>query len=196
MRATMPLLIFMLCALFWPINAFASPPPKEIAKAKAEAPVHLIGVVTSDQLYQDLATETDRPSQIRRITLSAKRIIKAPPHQPLSEATVYYVYVPSWQRDEIVGAAPLYMARGDVVEVWLKQGKMGWEPVLGGWTVRHLSYAPKRIEPIREPFWHTITRHVQAGWRHHSDAIMFCSVVLFLLIFVLLVNFKGSKAVH
>lgn len=83
-------LLFMLW-LLWPAAVSASPPPEEIAKAKAEAPVHLIGVVTSERLHQDVTKEDGDPVHIRRITLSVQRVVKAPPRQTWSEATVYYV---------------------------------------------------------------------------------------------------------
>lgn len=91
----------------------------------------------------------------------------------------------------MTGAAPLYIAPGDVVELWLKEGEHGWEPALGGWTVRHLSYAQKRNEPIPEPFWHMAERRVEAAWRHYSGIIVFGGIALFLLVFVLLVKFQN-----
>ncbi|ANB57104.1 hypothetical protein GFC29_1150 [Anoxybacillus sp. B7M1] len=180
-------MIFGLCLLLFPARICASPAPSEITKAKEKAPVHLIGVVISDRLYQDQTKETDHPSQIRRMALSVKQLIKAPQEQSFSEVIVYYVYRPSWIQDEL-GSVPLSVAVGDVVEVWLKQGKRGWEPALGRWTVRHLSYAEKRSEPIPEPFLHMAERYIKTSWRYHSGGMVWGGVIFFLFVFVLFVK--------
>ncbi len=176
--------LISLFTLFLPGNTFSSPPPSEIEKAKATAPIHLIGTVTFDQLYKDLTKEKGNPYQIRRMTLSIKRVIKAPPQQKISKIAVYYFYTPSWENDKS-GGKPLNIAVGDVIEIWLKKGEVGWEPSFDGYTVNHLKYAKKRSEPIPEPFAHRIQRRFHEAWSHHSDLIVLLGIILFLVVFVM-----------
>jgi hypothetical protein len=182
-----------LFTLLFPRSIFASPPPSEIEKAKAAAPIHLIGTVTSDQLYKDLTKEKGNPYQIRRMTLSVKRVIKAPQQQKISKIAVYYFYTPSWENDKS-GGQPMNIAVGDVIEIWLKKGEVGWEPSFDGYTVNHLKYAKKRSEPIPEPFAHMIQRHFHEAWSHHSDLIVLLGIILFLVVFVI-VERKASDEI-
>jgi hypothetical protein len=73
----------------------AAPSPSEIEKAKQEAPLHVIGTVTSDQLYKDITEEKETPVQIKKIILDVRQILKAPTNEILTTVDIFYTYIPS-----------------------------------------------------------------------------------------------------
>jgi hypothetical protein len=179
--------IFSFILLFMTIPEMkpnAAPPPSEIEKAKQEAPLHVIGTVTSDQLYKDITEDKETPVQIRKMALDVKQVLKAPTNEILTTVDIFYTYIPSWQAYS--GAKRMDIAVGDVVEIWLKKGKYGWEPALSGNTVKHIKYAENRKEPIPEPFWHSIKRNVRNVWLRYSSAAVLTGILAFLFTFVLL----------
>jgi hypothetical protein len=163
----------------------AAPPPYEIEKAKQEAPLHVIGTVTSDQLYKDITEDKEDPVQIRKINLNVKQILKAPANKTLATVDIFYTYIPSWQA--YIGAKRMDIAVGDVIEIWLKKGEYGWEPALSGNTMKHIKYVKNRKEPIPEPFWHSIKRNVRNVWLRYSSVTTWIGILAFLFTFVLLV---------
>ncbi|EZP77246.1 hypothetical protein H839_06374 [Parageobacillus genomosp. 1] len=179
--------------LFMTMKPNAAPPPSEIEKAKQEAPLHVIGKVTSDQLYKDITEEKEIPVQIRKMTLDVKQILKAPTNETLTTVDIFYTYIPSWQAYS--GAKRMDIAVGDVIEIWLEKGEYGWEPALSGNTVKHLKYVENRKEPIPEPFWHSIKRNVRTVWLIHSSVTVLVGILAFLFTFVLLA-WRKQKTNH
>jgi hypothetical protein len=177
------LILFLL--FFFGLKPFADPPPSEIEKAKQEALLHLIGTVTSDQLYKDITEEKETPVQIRKMSLDVQQILKAPTNESLTTVDVFYTYIPSWQAYS--GTKRMDIAVDDVIEIWLKKGEYGWEPALSGNTVKHIKYVENRKEPIPEPIWHSIKRNVHNVWLRYSSVTVLIGILVFLFTFVLLV---------
>jgi hypothetical protein len=120
--------IFSFILLFMTIPEMkpnAAPPPSEIEKAKQESPLHVIGTVTSDQLYKDITEEKETPVQIRKMNLDVKRILKAPTTETFTTLEVFYTYTPSWQDYLYTRGKRMDIAVGDVIEIWLKKGEYG-----------------------------------------------------------------------
>jgi hypothetical protein len=179
--------IFSFILLFMTIPGIkpnAAPPPSKIEKAKQEAPLRVIGTVTSDQLYKDITEKIETPVQIRKMTLDVKQVLKAPTNETLTTVDIFYTYIPSWQAYS--GAKRMDIAVGDVIEIWLKKGEYGWEPALSGNAVRHLEHVENSKEPIPEPFWHSIKRNVHNVWLRYPSAAVLTGILAFLFAFVLL----------
>jgi hypothetical protein len=176
--------IMIFSMFFSATKSFATPPPSEIEKAKQEAPLHVIGTVTSDQLYKDITEEKETPVQIRKMSLDVKQILKTPTNETLTTIDVFYTYIPSWQ--SYSGGKRMDIAVGDIIEIWLKKGEYGWEPALSGNTVKHIKYVENRKEPIPEPFWHSIKRNVRNIWLRHSSVTVWIGILVFLFTVVLL----------
>jgi hypothetical protein len=176
--------IMIFSMFFSATKPFAAPPPSEIEKAKQEAPLHVIGTVTSDQLYKDIIEEKETPVQIRKMNLDVKQILKAPANNTLTTVDIFYTYIPSWQ--PYSGAKRMDIAVGDVIEIWLKKEEYGWEPALSGNTMKHIKYVENRKEPIPEPIWHFIKRIVSIAWSRYSSVIVWSGIIIFLLVVVLI----------
>jgi hypothetical protein len=161
---------------------FAAPPPSEIEKAKQGAPLHVIGTVTSDQLYKDITVEKETPVQIRKMNLDVRQVFKTPTNETLTTVDVFYTYIPSWQAYS--GAKRMDIAAGDVIEIWLEKGEYGWEPALSGNTVKHIKYVKNRYEPIPEPLWHFVQRSARTAFLEHSSITVLIVILLFLFMFI------------
>jgi hypothetical protein len=127
-RTSLFSVIFIFIFPFMTMKPNAASPPSEIEKAKQEAPLHVIGTVTSDQMYKDITEENETPVQIRKMNLDVKQVLKAPTTETLTTVDIFYTYIPSWQAYS--GAKRMDIAVGDVIEIWLKKGEYGWESAL------------------------------------------------------------------
>jgi len=168
--------IVILFVSFPVMISVAAPDPLGVEKAKANSPLHLVGTVVSDELYEDLTVQKERPLQIRQMTLKVQQIQRSPFSQPVQRVEVYYHYVPSWA--SYSGGRRMDIAVGDIVEIWLKNGQYGWEPALSGETVKHIKYTKNRPEWIQEPFWHRVNRTTRELWQMHAGVMVSTGIVL------------------
>lgn len=193
MKVRIRLFIILIMSLFLVTSAtaFAAPPPNEVEEIKNEASLHLIGTVTTDDLFKDESLIKENPRQIRRMILKVDHRIKTPDaEQGKTEIEVYYWYIPSWQAQEYTGGERMDIAVGDVIEIWLVEGEHGWEPALGGNTVEHIKYAEERNEPIPEPFLHSIERKATSLFKEKLEVL----VLLVLSLILILIAIKAMKS--
>lgn len=174
--------IIVIGLFFAATTTMAAPPPNEVKERKNEAPLHLIGTVIADEFFKDTSKSEQYPQQVRYMTLQVDQLIKIPDTEKEKKSIeVYYWYIPSWQANEYVGGERMDIAVGDAIEIWLNEGKYGWEPALGGNTVNHIKYAENREDPIPEPFLHSIERKSSSLLKENTEAL-----VLIVLSFILL----------
>ena len=103
--------------------------PSERKKRNSEAPYHVIGKVTSDELFKDLTKEKGAPYQLRKMTIELEEVLKKPSSTNVDVLAidVYYSYIPSWRAlDYIGGHQPMDITVNDVIEIWLREGEYGW----------------------------------------------------------------------
>jgi hypothetical protein len=168
-------------------EALAAPDPAEVEEMKLQAPLHIVGKVEKDAFFQDLPNE--KFLQIRKMTLLPSEVIKAPGSFDQDVALeVYYHYIPSWMADKFTGPAPMDIAKGDIIEIWLEEGKDGWEPVLSGSTVKHVQYRDEREEAVKEPLIHKLKRLAENVFRESS----FLTALLFIIL-LLAITFLSRK---
>ncbi|MCA1034930.1 MULTISPECIES: hypothetical protein [Bacillus] len=168
-------------------EALAAPDPAEVEEMKLQAPLHIVGKVEKDAFFQDLPNE--KFLQIRKMTLLPSEVIKAPGSFDQDVALeVYYHYIPSWMADQFTGPAPMDIAKGDIIEIWLEEGKNGWEPVMSGSTVKHVQYRDEREEAVKEPLIHKIKRLAENVFRESS----FLTALLFIIL-LLAITFLSRK---
>lgn len=173
----------------------AAPPPTEVEERKREAPLHLVGTVIVDEEFKDISKDEEHPQQIRKMSLRVDRLVKG--SEKVKDKTsieVFYWYIPSWQSKEYIGGERMDIAVGDVIEIWLKNGEYGLEPVLGGNTVEHIKYAEIRNEPVPEPFMHQLQRKFSFYSTEYTE--VFVLLVLSLILFLIFLSArKTSKQV-
>ncbi|WP_042149442.1 hypothetical protein [Paucisalibacillus sp. EB02] len=147
--------IVMVCTIS--STVFAAMDPVEVEKRNEQAPYQITGEVTSDKLYKDVTENTKHPIQVRKVTIEISEVIKAPTGlEKNNTVELYYHYIPSWDASEYVGGARIDIAIGDVVTVWLSKGDYGWEPAMGGNSIKHLTYSENRVDYVPEPFLHKV----------------------------------------
>ncbi len=188
------LLMLLLTCFYLKVSPpiFAAPDPVEVEKLKKNAPIQLIGTVVKDELRQDLTTEKELYHQLRTMTISVKEWIRVPSDDRKNKSIdVIYSYIPSWQADLYVGGSRMDITVGDVVEIWLRQGDYGWEPVLGGNTVNHIVYVDDREEPIPEPFPHKLKRSLYQIWESNTSLVVLVSLIVF--VSVLMITFRKKS---
>jgi hypothetical protein len=172
------IMVFVLFLFQESHEALSAPDPAEVAEIKRQAPLHLIGKVENDEFFENVPNQ--EYLQNRKMTISASEVVKAPrSFQQETVFEVYYRYIPSWMADEFIGPVRMDIAEGDMIEIWLEEGKEGWEPVLSGATVNHLQYAPDREEAFKEPFLHKTERLVQSVYRNSG---VFTALIIFALL--------------
>lgn len=177
-------------------TVMAAPSPAEVEKKKREAPLHLIGKVTADEIFKDISQNEQYPQQVRRMDLKVDRLIKSPDGEKVqSIIEVFYWYIPSWQAKEYTGGARMDIAVGDVIEIWLTDGEYGLQPALGGNTVKHIKYTEVRNEPIPEPFLNLLQRKVSSYLMEYIEIIVLFILSLILLLIFILAN-KSTKIVN
>jgi hypothetical protein len=173
--------------------AFSAPDPSEVEEMKLQAPLHLIGKVEEDIFYQHLPNEDFL--HIRKMTIDASYVIKAPVAlQQGKSFEVYYHYIPSWLAADFDGPVRVDIAEGDLIEIWLEEGKDGWEPVLSGSTVHHLQYALERPEAVKEPFVHKAERWIANACRNESGLLVGLAFAVILLSLFLLAKRKTKRS--
>ncbi|MGC5324524.1 hypothetical protein [Brevibacillus sp. SYSU BS000544] len=165
MKLSFRLLLCLIVAFVFgnsdPSFSLASPPPSEISKIKNEAPLHLIGAIQHDQLLADLTTDPDQPKQYRTIQLLVTKVVKTPNELTLQEGDLVsfnYHYIPSWSAIDYVGASPILVSQGDMIEVWLTSRNSSFEPALSGYTLRMITSSVKHTDYVQEPILHKIKR--------------------------------------
>lgn len=144
-----------------PSISLASPPPSEISKIKNEAPLHLIGTIQRDQLLTGLTTDPNQPKQYRTVQLLVTKVVKIPNELTLQEGDLFsfnYHYIPSWSAADYVGANPILVSQGDLIEVWLTSRNSSFEPALSGYTLHTITSSKEHKDYVQEPFLHTIKR--------------------------------------
>lgn len=119
-----PLLAICFCSLFtWVSAAQGAMDPVEIEEIKGKAPIYLTGHVVNDELFQDISDEAHH-SQIRVMTVKIQEVHRAPEEEVLLDSVdVFYTYIPTWQSYLYAGGSRADIAVGDVIEVWLEQGR-------------------------------------------------------------------------
>lgn len=194
MKGIIRLLFIMIIGLFLEATTtVAAPPPTEVKERIDEAPIHLIGTVTADELFKDISKSEQYPQQVRKMNLKVDRLIKVPTNEKEKKnIEVFYWYIPSWQAKEYTGGERMDIAVGDVIEIWLVEGEYGWEPALGGNTVNHIKYAESRKEPIPEPFWHSIGRKSSSLLKENTEALVL--VILSIILLLIGVKARNSKS--
>lgn len=173
--------IFIFISIFFANPAFSSMDPLEIKKRNSEAPFHVIGKVTSDELFKDLTKEEGAPSQLRKMTIELEEVLKKPTSTNIDVLAidVYYSYIPSWRAlDSVGGHQHMDITVNDVIEVWLSESEYGWEPVLSGDSVKHIYYVEERNEPIPEPFSHAFIRIIKASFLYNVNRIVIIGIFL------------------
>ncbi|MEH7441931.1 hypothetical protein V7201_06285 [Bacillus sp. JJ1122] len=193
MKGMIRVLIAMFIGLFFATaTPMAAPPPTEVKERKDEAPLHLIGTVTADELFKDTSKSEQFPQQVRSMKLKVDRMIRVPStEKEKTSIEVYYWYIPSWQAREYTGGERVDIAVGDIIEIWLVEGEYGWEPALGGNTVNHIKYAENREEPIPEPFLHSIERKTSSLLKENTEEI----VLILLSLVLILIVIKARKSI-
>jgi hypothetical protein len=175
-------------------EAFSAPDPAEVEEMKLQAPLHLIGKVENDEFFGDVPNQ--EYLQTRKMTISASEVVKAPGSaQQETVFEIFYRYIPSWMADEFIGPVRMDITKGDIIEIWLEEGKEGWEPVLSGATVNHLYYTPNRDEALKEPFLHKAERLAQNIYRKSGVFTALIFSVLLLAIFLLSKRNSGRKVI-
>lgn len=152
MRTFLLFILFFTCT--FSMTALAALEPSEVEKIKEEAPVHLIGTVTDDKLINELP---EQHFQERQMQIQVEEFKKQAPDIELpSSIWVDYTYIPDWI--EMEGGRKMDIAVSDRIEIWLEPAANGWQPVLSGNSVHHLSKASERSEHINAPIesWPTI----------------------------------------
>lgn len=197
MKGMIRLLIIMMIGLFLAATTtMAAPPPTEVKERKNEAPLHLIGKVTADELFKDTSKSEQYPQQVRRMNLKVDRMIRVPStEKEKTSIEVYYWYIPSWQAKEYTGGERMDIVVGDIIEIWLVEGEYGWEPALGGNTVNHIKYAENRKEPIPEPFLHSIERKTSTLLKENTEAVVLV-ILSFILFLIGVKGWKSKKLIH
>lgn len=129
------------------MTAWAAMEPSEVEKIKKEAPVQLIGTVIDDKLVKELP---EQHFQERQMQIQVEEIKKhAPNIEVPSSIWIDYTYIPEWL--EMEGGRKMDIAISDRIEIWLEPTANGWQTVLSGDSVHHLSKASKRPEHIAAP---------------------------------------------
>lgn len=195
MKSLRRLFYILMMGLFWVTanTTIAAPPPNEVEERKNEAPIHLIGTVTTDDFVKDESISEENPRQVRKMVLKVDRLFKTPEAEGgKTDIEVYYWYIPSWQAKEYTGGDRMDIAIGDIIEIWLAEGEHGWEPALGGNTVEHIKYAEDRNEPIPEPFLHSIERKATSLYKEKLEVLVLL-VMSFILIFIAIKAMKSKK---
>jgi hypothetical protein len=175
------IIIFLPIFVLMVDTTFAAMDPAEVSQKNSEAPYQITGEVISDKLFKDLTVDDNRPEQLRQMTVKIVKIEKASKElQAADTAEVIYNYIPAWAEEDYVGGKRMDITPGDVITIWLEDGKYGLEPVLGGYSVVHLTYIPNREEHISEPFWHGIKRFINDLGNTKSDVYIWSGLVLIL----------------
>jgi hypothetical protein len=154
-------ILLLFCLVFiWSIlssTVFASMDPVEVKEINEKAPYHIVGEVTSDELFKDITEDKNHPVQIRKMTLRISKVEKAPDGLETNNVVeVFYHYIPAWDAENYVGGAHMDIAVKDIISIWLSEGDYGWEPVLSRNSIIHLTYSEDRMDHIPEPFFHKI----------------------------------------
>lgn len=171
------------------MTGIAAPDPSTVKKEKDSAPLHIIGKIKADILVEDTTKDEKYPQQIRKMTIIAQQVIKAPKDfKEENSIEVYYHYIPSWQAQDYVGSSSVNVAVDDVVEIWLDKGESGWEPAFFGATVEHIEYGENREEAIPEPFLHKLDRISSEAFHKNSSYIVLAAMISILVLII----FKGS----
>ena len=153
--------------------------PTEIKKLNSEAPYHIIGKVTADNLFKDLSQEKDGPYQIRKMTIDINEIVKSPSSRntTIHSIDVYYTYIPLWRAREYTGGKFMDITVDDIIEIWLEEGEYGWEPVVSGDSVHHIEYVENRNEPITEPPLDFLQRKVESTIEHNPNSVVITGII-------------------
>lgn len=184
-------LAMLLSFLLSPImSGIAAPDPSTVKKEKDSAPLHIIGKVKEDILVEDTTKDEQYPQQIRKMTISVQKVLKAPEDvKEENSLEVYYHYIPSWQAHDYAGSSSVNVAVDDVIEIWLDYGESGWEPAFFGHTVEHIQYGENREEAIAEPFLHKLDRISSEALHENSSYIVLAAMIAILLLII----FRGSN---
>ncbi|MGD6844553.1 hypothetical protein ACQCVH_18830 [Bacillus infantis] len=182
--------ITVLLALFMlqeGLEALSAPDPAEVEEMKLEAPLHIVGKVEKDEFFHDLPDE--EYLHVRKMTILPSKVIKAPGSFDYETAVeVYYHYIPSWMAEEFTGPARMDIAKGDIIEIWLEEGKDGWEPVISCSSVMYVHYMTEREEAAEEPLIHKIKRLAENILR--ESGILTALVFIFLLLAIIYLSRK------
>jgi len=177
--------IFIFISIFFANPTFSSMDPLEIKKRNSEAPFHVIGKVTSDELFKDLTKEEGAPYQLRKMTIELEEVLKKPSSTNVDVLAIdiYYSYIPSWRAlDYVGGHQPMDITVNDVIEIWLREGEYGWEPVLSGDSVKYINYVEERNEPIPEPLLHSFIRIIKSGTQYNGNGIVITGIFLSIIV--------------
>lgn len=162
-------------------TVFAAMDPVEVEKRNAQAPYQISGKVTSDVLYKDVTDNNKHPQQIRKVTLEISDVIQAPTElEENNTVELFYHYIPSWDASEYVGGTSVDLAIGDVITISLSNGEYGWEPTIGGNSIKHITYSEDRVDYIPEPFLHRISGMVKNLGNTNTDVLVLCGLVAIL----------------
>ena len=174
------ILLLFCFAFIWSMlssTVFASMDPTEVKEINEEAPYHIVGEVTSDELYKDITEDKNHPVQIRKMTLRISKVEKAPDGlETNNDVEVFYHYFPAWDARNYVGGARTDIAVQDIITIWLSEGDYGWEPVLAGNSIIHLKYNEDRMEHIAEPLLHKIMAGLGNLRNMNVDLLVLCSL--------------------
>jgi hypothetical protein len=181
----MTIFFVMTLTVFYPSNiSMAAPDPTEVDKIKDQAPLHLVGKVIQDDVHKDLTKEKGHYYQIRKMRIKIVDIKRASITLTRPFVDVYYTYIPDWQGVKYDGYQQTTIVINDVIEVWLKQGELGWEPALGMYTLEHVKSVLNRTEPIPEPYLHFFKRKLISALSNHAPFFVLASLIV--LVFVII----------
>lgn len=155
MRIFLAFVFLFTCTFF--MTALAAMEPAEDEKIKNGAPVHLIGTVIDDKLDKELP---EQHFQERKMQLQIDEVKRQSLNIGLPPSIwIDYTYIPDWL--EMEGGRKMDVAVSDRIEIWLEPTATGWQPVLSGDSVHHLSKASKRPEHMAAPLesWPAIARN-------------------------------------
>ncbi|MEN2767831.1 hypothetical protein [Ornithinibacillus xuwenensis] len=190
LKKTIGIITCFLLFLLVTNTVLAAMDPTEIEQINRDAPYHIIGTVTSDELYSDVTKDQEHPIQLRKMTIHITDVIKAPNNMIGNRSVdVFYHYIPAWDAKNYNGGKRMDIAKEDVIEIWLEEGDNGWEPAISGDSVHHIRYQEDRSEHIEEPFWNAFTRKLSSLDSIQTDAF----VIIGLLIVLIWACYRGLR---
>lgn len=184
--------IFLLLVCFFALpQAFLSAPdPSEVEELKKESSLYIEGFIVKDSLLKE---NKETNTQLRMMEVVINHIF----HQKFSTPAsinqiiqVEYHYLPNWV--DYSGGGSIQVIEGDRLKLWLNKDDNSLTPILGTSGVEILQENGPRIEHIKEPFIHKVTRIWRASWTKYSSSTVFF-IMLFSLVLIMFAAFRSKK---
>lgn len=181
------ILLLLLFIFVWAPSGLSAPDPIEVEERKQEAPLLIDGEVMEDILLEGFDKEQ---TQYRRFSVKIEQLYQNTFPISLEKGqtiNVRYHYLPTW--GDYVGGGSIQLVKGDQVKLWLEKKDNHLTPILGSYGVEFIIKNGPRIEHIKEPIAHKVSRVWRVSWLKYSSLV----VLLFLIIILFLILKASNK---